>query len=155
MYASWIVLRKWESFFIKCMRTSCNCALLYTVAGSSPAPREAGGEDGGAGFLGSSGAFVVDCWNTLGESSSDGAAPGTTSPALVGMGLMRFGACGCANVAASLGCADAAGMLVKTAGAFGVGSRKLCGVTSVLGMKPGTAVGLGTLWPSFLSGLIY
>lgn len=69
--------------FIKCIRTSWSCALLYTVEGSSPGPREAGGDGGGAGFLGSSGAFVVDCWNTLGESSSDGASPGTTSPALV------------------------------------------------------------------------
>lgn len=54
-----------------------------------------------------------------------------------------------------LTCADAAGLLVKTGGALGVGSRKLCGVNSVLGMKPGTAVGLGIPWPSFLCGFIY
>lgn len=69
--------------FIKCIRTSWSCALLYTVGGSSPAPREAGGDGGETGFLGSSGAFVVDCWNTLGESSNDGSSPGTTRPALV------------------------------------------------------------------------
>lgn len=59
------------------------------------------------------------------------------------------------SISSVLTCADAAGLLVKTAGALGVGSRKLCGVTSVLGMKPGTAVGLGIPWLSFLSGFIY
>lgn len=69
--------------FIRCIRTSWSCALLYTVEGSSPGPSEAGGDGGGAGFLGSSGAFVVDCWNTLGERSNDIPSPGTTRPALV------------------------------------------------------------------------
>lgn len=54
-----------------------------------------------------------------------------------------------------LTCADTTGLLVKTAGALGVGSLKLCGVTSVLGMKPGTAVGFGIPWQSFLSGFMY
>lgn len=62
--------------FMRCISVSLSWVRLYREEG-----RSAVGDVGEAGFFSGSAVLVTECWNTLGDSSSEDSSPWTAGPA--------------------------------------------------------------------------
>lgn len=69
---------------MRCIRVSCSCALLQGACGGSTAPTEGEESSEGAGGTTDAAALLSDCWNALGDRSTEVSDPGTARPGLMG-----------------------------------------------------------------------
>lgn len=111
------------------MSVSCSWVRLYRTGGKSAVARGVVGDEGEAGILGGSVVLVIECWNTLGDRSSEDSSPWTTGPAVMDFtSVWAF---------TSVLCTDVGLFPVKDAETLQPDSTKHCGVTNGPGMKPG------------------